>query len=253
MKNPVVFVTGAGQGSGKAIAKRFLSDGAIVAATDLRAPEWDAGVAESRLIRMAVDVSKEEQVIAAIDKVNKETSGINVLVNNAGIAIDSGELVGETIELFRKMMSVNLEGVFFTTRQVLRNLEEKKMPGAIINISSINGKNGFPAADLYGATKAGVIGFTRCLAAEVGKYDITVNAICPGSVNTPMIRKVIESISEGAGISIEDAEKIITDRIPMGRLQEPEDVASLCAFLASDGARNISGESINLDGGQVRD
>lgn len=253
MKNPVVFVTGAGRGSGEAIAKRFLRDGAIVAASDLKKPEWDAGEYEARLIRLEVDVSDEMAVIAAIRGVNAKTTGINILVNNAGLSKPDTPIVDEDVSSLEKLFKVNVEGVFFTTREVVRNLQAKKLPGAIINVASVAGKNGFQGCSLYGATKAAVIGFTRNLAPELGPHDITANAICPGSVDTPMILGVISNISKNSGMTLEEARKAMESGIPMRRLQTPDDVAGLCAFLASDDARNISGESMNLDGGVVRD
>ena len=125
--------------------------------------------------------------------------------------------------------------------------------GRIINISSIAGKNGFPNSSAYCASKAAVIGFTRSLAAELGDKDITVNAICPGSVATPMIESVIDTIAANTGMSRTDVRTMMESGIPMKRFQTPEDVASLVLFLASDLAGNISGESLNLDGGVVRD
>ncbi len=253
MKNQVVFVTGAGRGSGEAIAKSFLHQGSVVAAADLKKPEWDAGEYEKNLIRLALDVSDEKAVIDAIRDVNARTTGINVLVNNAGIAKPDAPIVDEKVESLEKLFKVNVEGVFFTVREVVRNLEARKMPGAIINIASVAGKNGFQGSSLYGATKAAVIGFTRNLAPELGPYDITVNAICPGSVDTPMIAGVLAQIASRTGMTQMEARKAMENSIPMHRLQKPEDVAALCVFLASDGARNINGESMNLDGGTVRD
>ena len=115
------------------------------------------------------------------------------------------------------------------------------------------GKNGFANSSGYCASKAAVIGFTRALAAELGGYDITVNAVCPGSVATPMIEEVIQNISANTGMSKDEARTMMESGIPLKRFQQPEDVAQLVCFLASDAAKNISGESINLDGGVVRD
>ncbi len=253
MKDKVVFVTGAGRGSGEAIAKRFLSEGAVVVASDLHKPEWDAGAYEKNLMRYELDVSDGDAVKRVIEEVNSKTSGINVLVNNAGAAKPDCPIALETSEAFEKLFRINVEGVFFTVREVVGNLQKNKKPGAIINISSVAGKNGFQGSSLYGATKAAVIGFTRCLAAELGPSDITVNAICPGSVDTPMLASVIEGIAKKSGKTVAEARTMMEGGIPMRRLQTPDDVAAFCSFLASDGARNINGESMNLDGGSVRD
>ena len=253
MKNLVVFVTGAGRGSGEAIAKLFLKNGAVVAATDLATPSWSVEENEENLIRLAVDVSDEKAVEDAVKFVNSKTTGINVLINNAGIAKPDCPVTEETTAALEKMFKVNVEGVFFTVRAVARDLIKKGEPGAIVNVASVAGKNGFQGSSLYGATKAAVIGFTRNLAPELGPHDITVNAICPGSVDTPMIVGVMENISKNTGMSLPEVRKMMESGIPMRRFQTPSDVADLCYFLASDGARNISGESMNLDGGSVRD
>lgn len=250
MKNRVVLVTGAGRGSGKVIAQKFLSEGAFVIATDLVKPEWGTDI--ENLLCYAMDVSNEQSVVAVIEEVNKKTSGINVLVNNAGIATET-PIINETVDSFDKVFSVNMKGCFLTVREVSKHLIATKQPGSIINIASVSGKNGFQNTSVYGASKAAVIGFTRNLAPELGPYDITVNAVCPGSVDTEMLGVVLKTIAKNVGISVEDAKKGMESMIPMRRLQQPEDVASLVSFLASDGARNISGESMNLDGGVVRD
>ena len=253
MKNLVVFVTGAGRGSGEAIAKLFLKNGAVVVATDLATPSWSVEENEENLIRLAVDVSDEKAVEDAVKFVNSKTTGINVLINNAGIAKPDCPVTEETTAALEKMFKVNVEGVFFTVRAVARDLIKRGESGSIVNVASVAGKNGFQGSSLYGATKAAVIGFTRNLAPELGPHDITVNAICPGSVDTPMIVGVMENISKNTGMSLSEVRKMMESGIPMRRFQTPSDVAALCYFLASDGARNISGESMNLDGGSVRD
>ena len=252
MKNNIVLVTGSGRGSGEAIARRFLAEGAFVIATDVVKPVWGAKVSAENLLCYAMDVSDEKSVITIIQEVNQKTAGINVLVNNAGIAKET-PLINETVDTFDKIFSVNMKGCFLTSREVCKHLISTHQPGSIINIASVAGKNGFQNSSLYGASKAAVIGFTRNLAPELGPYDITINAICPGSVDTEMLGGVLQNIARNVGISVEAAKKGMESNIPMRRLQKPEDVAALASFLASDGARNLSGESINLDGGVVRD
>lgn len=249
--NDVVFVTGAGGGSGQIIAEQFLKHGATVIASDLKVPDW-ASEFEDRLKRIALDVSDEKAIVAAVASANKSTAGVNVLINNAGIAI-GGSVDSFELDIWRKVFSVNTEGTFICTREVVKGMIERGQGGSIINVASIAGKNGFPNSPAYCASKAAVIGFTRSAAVELGEKDITVNAICPGSVDTPMIQGVVESIAERTGSSRKDVQTSMESGIPMKRFQTPGDVASLCMFLASDLARNISGESINLDGGVVRD
>lgn len=251
LKDKVVLVTGASNGSGKAIAKRFLSEGAIVAACDIKEVSWDAGEYEDRLIRLAMDVSDEDAVNSIVDKVNNQTHGISILVNNAGIAPEAN-LIDSELDMWEKIFAVNARGPFLCTRAVVRNMIAKKISGSIINISSIAGRNAFPGSSAYCASKAALIGFTRSLAAELGGSDIRVNAICPGSVETEMIRGVIKNISEKTGMSLEETRNMMEAGIPLKRFQSPEDVAAMVVFLASDESKNVSGETINLDGGVVR-
>lgn len=245
-----VLVTGAGGGSGKAIAETFLRSGANVIAADLKLPLWHEPT--DMFHPVAMDVSMEDAVEKVVSEYCSKYGCIDILVNNAGIAIES-PLIDFQLDVWQKIFKVNAEGTFLCTRAVTRCLVEKKIPGRIINIASIAGKNGFPNSSAYCASKAAVIGFTRALAAELGQYGITVNAICPGSVATPMIESVINTISANSGMSKPEVRTMMESGIPLKRFQEPQDVANLVCFLASDYAGNISGESMNLDGAVIRD
>ena len=252
LKDKVALVTGAGQSTGMAIAQEMLEAGAIVVATDIKTPTWDVKAGSERLIKAALDVSKEEQVETLVTEINQRTTGINVLVNNAGI-YQWALLKDMTLSDWERMFAVNATGTFLCIRAVARALMARKAPGSIINIASVGGKNAFPSQSHYCASKAAVIGFTRSLAVELGPELIRVNAICPGSIDTPMLAKVREDIASNTGQSLHDVRSAMIDSIPLGRFQEPKDIAMLAVFLASDCARNINGESINLDGGMVRD
>ena len=246
----VVFVTGAGGGSGKAIAEKFHSEGARVAAADLNPPSW---MQESEtFLPLACDVSNEKMVGEAWQKAFNKFGIVDILVNNAGISIECPITELET-DLWKKVFAINTDGVFYCTREAVRGMKNSGRGGRIINIASIAGKNGFQNASAYGASKAAVIGFTRSLAAELGPFGITVNAICPGSVDTPMIETVIQNIMAASGMERDAVRKMMESGIPLQRFQTPEDVANLVCFLASDEAKNISGESMNLDGGVIRD
>lgn len=249
-ENHIVMVTGAGGGSGRAIAEKFLSGGAKVIALDLKTPDWKEK--SDTFFPVSCDVSSEEQVQSVVSSYTETLGCIDILVNNAGIAIES-PLTDFKTEIWRKIFAVNVDGPFFCTRAVVKKLIAHKKPGRIINIASIAGKNGFANSSGYCSSKAAVIGLTRALAAELGGYDITVNAVCPGSVATPMIEAVIQNISANTGMSEAEARTMMESGIPLKRFQKPEDVAELVCFLASDTAKNISGESMNLDGGVVRD
>lgn len=247
----VAIVTGAGRGSGKAIAELFLENGYRVVACDLRKPVWEMARTDC-LLCVECDVSDEQSVIRMVQEAVNTFGNIDVLVNNAGISIGSA-VVEDTVELYQKVLGVNTIGTFLTTREVLKNMYANNTQGRIINIASIAGKNAFANAAAYCASKAGVIGFTRSVALECGPRGITANAICPGSVYTPMLEGVINSIQDATGRDRETVKHDMEKSIPMGRFQTPEDIAQLCLFLASDGAKNINGEAINIDGGVVRD
>lgn len=249
-KNKTVLVTGAGGGSGKAIAEAFLKAGAVVIAADLKIPQWHE--ATDMFHPVSLDVSEEVAVDKVVSEYCEKYGCIDILVNNAGIAIGS-PLIDFTLDIWQKNFKVNAEGTFLCTRAVVRYMVKKNVPGRIINIASIAGKNGFANSSAYCASKAAVIGFTRALALELGPYGITVSAICPGSVATPMIESVIDTISSNSGMSKTEVRTMMESGIPLKRFQEPEDVASLVCFLASDYGSNISGESMNLDGAVIRD
>ena len=253
MAQKTVMITGAGRGIGEACAKAFLTAGYYVIAAGRTAPAWEVpDDQEAHLERIALDGRDEEAVDAAFSKADSEGRTVRALVNNAGVSI--GAPIGKmTTEIWRENFRVNTDGTFFCTRAAVRILLERELSGSVINIASVAGKNGFSDTSAYCAAKAAVIGFTRGLAAELGKNDITVNAICPGSVETPMIRGVIDELARAGREEKEAVRARMEGSIPMKRFQKPEDVAALALFLASDGARNISGESINLDGGAVRD
>jgi len=246
----IVLVTGAGGGSGEAIARKFLANNAIVIAADLKAPAW--GEKTDAFYPVEMDVSDEDPVNKTVQAYCEKLGGIDILINNAGIAIES-PLIRFSFETWKKIFSVNADGTFLCTKAAVKSMVARKIEGRVINIASIAGKNGFPNSSGYCASKAAVIGFTRALAAELGQYGITVNAICPGSVATPMIESVIDTISANSGLDRREVRRSMESGIALKRFQQPEDVADLVCFLASDYARNINGESMNLDGGVVRD
>lgn len=251
MNHQVVAITGASQGSGRAIAEAFLAASYTVVGLSRRAPAWGEEYGE-RFIPLSCDVSSETQVESAFSAAESRLGrAITVLVNNAGISTAS-PVQNDTLEHWEREFAVNSTGVFLCTRHVVKRLLEEKLPGRIINISSIAGRNAFPNLSAYSASKAAVIGFTRSLAVELGASDITVNAICPGSVETEMFQNVLKRLSAESGKPLSQIIAEQTALIPLGRFQKPEDVAALALFLASDGAKNISGEVINLDGGVVR-
>lgn len=253
MNNKTVMITGAGRGIGEAAAKAFLEEGYHVIAAGRTVPGWEVPARlEAALERIALDVTDEKAVDEAVKRAADSCHPIRVLVNNAGISTGA-PIAKMSTDMWKTNFRVNTDGTFFCTRAVVRVLQEKNLSGSIINIASIAGKIAFADTCAYCAAKAAVIGMTRGLAVELGPYDISVNAICPGSVDTRMIKGVIDDIAGTTGDSREAVRRRMEFSIPMRRFQSPEDVAALAVFLGSEKARNINGEAINLDGGVIRD
>ncbi len=197
---------------------------------------------------MVCDLTNSQEIIRAVQDVKERLGSVDILVNNAGVGASRPlvELSDEELDL---NLNVNLRATILLTRELLRGMLERG-EGVVINISSQAGKRGFPDITHYSASKAGVLGFTRSLAAEVAP-KVRVNAICPGMVLTGMMQNNIRQTSERKEISLDDAYAEWSSGIPMGRMQQPIDIANAALFLASDAAREITGEALNVSGGQT--
>jgi len=199
-------------------------------------------------LAVKVDVTKAEQVKKMVESVLKEFHQIDILCNNAGIS-----LIKDTVDLdendWDSHMNVNAKGVFLCSREVAREMIKRNKGGRIINTASYLGKIGAPGLGHYCASKFAVIGFTQCLAAELGKYKITVNSVCPGDVDTPMMAREWEMHARNNGTTPEGEKEESRKRMLLGRLEKPQDIARLVVFLASDYAEYITAESINVSGG----
>jgi acetoacetyl-CoA reductase len=235
----VALVTGGTRGIGAAIAKALKDKGYKVAANyggnDEAAQKFKA---ETGIPVFKWDVSSYEACVDGVKKVAAEVGPVEVLVNNAGITRDS-QLHRMKPEQWTAVINTNLGSLFNMTRQVIEGMRERKF-GRIVNISSINGQKGQFGQTNYSAAKAGELGFTKALAQESARAGITVNAICPGYINTEMVQAVPKDVLE----------KSILPLIPIGRLGEPEEVARCVVFLAADDAGLITGSTITANGGQ---
>ena len=256
LKNKTALITGGGRGIGKAIAEAFACEGARVAVA-ARTLEQVQQVAQEltekygvQTVARVCDVSDPASVHEMFEKVRAEFGGeVDILVNNAGVA-ESALLVNTSDELWHRHLEINLSGTFYCTRAALPAMLRNGW-GRIINIASIAGKTGAPYIAAYSASKHGVMGLTRSLALEVGASGVTVNAICPGYVETDMVAKGIERITKRTGLPAEAAKESLNKMSPQNRMVTPEEVAALALLLASEEGRGINGQGLNIDGGTV--
>jgi NAD(P)-dependent dehydrogenase (short-subunit alcohol dehydrogenase family) len=250
-----VLVTGGATGIGFAIGQEFLQAGAQVTllGRDQKSLEKAVSAATAatrrgRALSVTCDLAQPQEIVRAAHAVTELMGGVDILINNAGVGGSSPlvELSDEELDLH---LNVNLRATILLTRELLCGMLEQG-EGVIINISSQAGKRGFPGITHYSASKAGVIGFTRSLATEVAP-QVRVNAVCPGMVLTAMMQDNIQQTSDQKNISLDDARAEWSSGIPMGRMQQAVDVANAVLFLASDAAREITGEALNVSGGQT--
>ena len=249
MTEKTAIVTGAARGIGAATAIKLASDGMAVAVLDLNEADCAATVKEienagGRTLAVGADVSKTHQVRAAVDRVATELGEPTVLVNNAGIIRDN-LLFKMTDEDWDAVINVHLRGAFLMTRAVQKYMTEHKW-GRIVNLSSSSALGNRGQVN-YSAAKAGLQGFTKTLAKELGKFGVTANSVAPGFIVTDMTAATAARI----GMSFEDFQKAAATQIPVARVGRPADVANVISFLVSDGAGFVSGQVIYVAGGPL--
>ncbi len=243
LENKTIIITGGAAGIGVSIAKKVVDEGGKVIIWDINEP----AIANKQFLFQKVDVTDRSDIKLAIDEILQKHISIDVLINNAGILVDSqlvkwkdGHVAKEmSAEEFQRVIDVNLTGVFNCTQAVVPHMIDNK-GGVVLNAASVVGIYGNFGQTNYVASKSGVIGMTRVWAREYGRYGIRVNAVAPGFIATEMIQKMPESVLTE-----------MKTHTPLGRLGTPEDVANLYAFLASDEASFIHGAVISVDGGIV--
>ena len=236
--NRIALVTGGTRGIGAKTALALKAAGYNVVVCDVVQDQLDAFEQEHGIKGFQVDVSDIASVQAGVEKIEAEVGPIDILVNNAGITRDGFMHKMDPVEQWQKVLDVNLGGVFNTCRVVAPGMRERNW-GRIINISSMNGQRGQFGQCNYAAAKAGMLGFTRSIAQELANKSITVNAVCPGFILTEMTGAMPKEIL--------DAE---VAKIPVGRMGEPEDIAQMVVYLASDAAQFITGATMSVNGGQ---
>lgn len=256
LENRIALITGGGRGIGRAIAFAFARAGASVAVVARSAAEIERVAAEVRdgcgvqTMHATCDVSDASDVERVVLRVAETFGrGADILVNNAGIA-ESAPVIKTDDAHWRRHLAINLDGTFYCTRAALPSMLECGW-GRIINIASIAGKTGAPYVAAYAASKHGVVGLTRSVALEVAAKGVTVNAICPGYVDTDMTTHAVEQIEAKTKRTATEALAAIKRMSPQNRLVTPEEVAALALLLASEDGRGINGQAINVDGGSV--
>ncbi len=248
----VALVTGAGQGIGAAVASALAADGAKVVLAGRTIEKLQAvasRISESggTAHTIAVDVTDPDQVANLAAAAVEFAGPVGILVNNAGVGYSS-PLKRTTPEDWRRVMDTNATGTFLCTRELLPGMVAARW-GRVISIASVAGLSGGAYLTAYSASKHAVIGFTRSLAAEVASHGVTVNAVCPGFVATPMTDSSVANIMAVTGKSQAEALQALESTSPQQRLIEPEEVAHAVSFLASEASRGINGQAIVIDGG----
>ena len=252
----IALVTGAARGLGEAISRRLAQEGADVALADLNfegVQKVATTIAETtgrRTLPLACDITIEEQVDATVARTVETLGRLDILVANAGIVL-AGELTEIPLAQWRKVIEVNLVGYFLSARAAARVMKEQRR-GAIIQINSKSGKKGSFRNSAYASSKFGGIGLTQSIALELAPYGIRVNAVCPGNLlDSPLWQESLyEQYSKRWGISVEEVRRRYEEQVPLGRGCTYDDVCNVVTFLASDQSSYMTGQAINVTGGQ---
>jgi NAD(P)-dependent dehydrogenase (short-subunit alcohol dehydrogenase family) len=247
-------VTGASRGIGREIALALARAGADVVVAARTEGDITHLAEEIRALgreawAFPCDVTDPEAVERMAAEALRATGGVDVLVNNAG-ASGSAKFAGHPDELWHRMLAINLTGVYYVCKAFVPAMIQRR-GGRIVNIASTAARSGSRYIAAYVASKHGVLGLTRAIAAELVAYEITVNAICPGYVDTPMTDGTVANIIARTGMTEEATRAFLAQSSPQGRLIEPGEVAALAVFLAGDAAKGITGQAINIDGGAL--
>lgn len=257
LKDQVALVTGAGRGIGEATVQALSEAGATVVVADINRELAEKAAKlisdlQRRSLAIEVDAGDVTSIQRMVDRTIEAFGKIDILVSNAGVT-RRADIMDITEADWDRIHRVNAKGVFFCLQTVARTMIPRRS-GRIINIASIAGKGYAGASNAaYGASKGAVISLTKTAAQQLGKYNINVNAICPGVTRTALSDANLAVRAQQEGLSIEAMEKRRVEVIPLQRVNEPSDIAAMAVFLASPGARNITGQSYNVDGGIIPD
>lgn len=251
----VAFITGAGQGIGEAIALRLAEDGFAIAVADMNTAAAQAvadaiKAAGGKACMVEVDVGQRDSVFAAVAQAARELGGLDVVINNAGIA-PATPIEDITPEVYRRVFDINVGGVIWGIQAAVKIFKALGHGGKIINAASQAGHVGNPELAVYSGSKFAVRGITQTAARDLAKWGITVNAYCPGIVNTPMMQKVAQEVADNAGEPFDWGMQQFAKNITLQRISEPSDVAALVSYLAGPDSDYMTGQSVLIDGGMV--
>lgn len=247
LEGKVALVTGGARGIGRAVCEAYAREGAQVIVADLQA---DAAAETGKAVNgmgIAMDVTDPSSIAEGVRVVEETYGGIDILVNNAGI-FNMGPIEDVTHEDYRRQYDVNVGGTIFAIKAVVPGMK-KRGGGAIINFSSQAGRRGEANVMIYCSTKAAVISITQSMALELAKDGIRVNAVAPGVIDTPMWATVDSLFAKYEGRAIGEKKRLVGEAVPLGHMGAPEEIADPCVFLASDEARYITAQTLNIDGG----
>tara|TARA_Y100000590_G_C15688599_1_gene1002572 strand:+ start:150 stop:932 length:783 start_codon:yes stop_codon:yes gene_type:complete len=249
-------ITGAGRGIGKETAIKFAEQGADIVLADINSELLDQVESEIKslgreVLKIVLDISNINQIDQMVSTISKNFDHLDILFNNAGITkhIDFFNI---TEPDWDQINAINAKGAFFCMQKVSKLMIDQKVMGRIVNTASIAGKGYQRSSNAaYASSKGSVIAMTHIAASVLAKHGINVNAICPGMVQTDMFKNILSLRSEESSISQKDLQKDLIDEIPIGRVNEASDIASLVVFLSGPGSRNITGQTVNIDGGLI--
>ena len=256
LKDRIAIITGGGRGIGRGVALRYAKEGAKLALVDIQqehldetAKALDESGTGAEYITLQGDVSSSAEVERFFDRTVERFGRLDILVNNAGIGNPPVPIIDMPEEAWDRTLAVNLKSVFLCSKLAAKQFIKQGGGGRIISVASQAGKTGYAMLTPYCASKAGIILFTQAFAKEVGAHKINVNCVCPGTIDTPLLR--------GVGLGLENNSALfdriiggVLPTIPLGRIGYPEDVAKVITFLASDDADYMTGQAINISGGQ---
>ncbi len=250
LEGKIALVTGGARGIGRAICEAYVREGAKVAVADLL--ETEAAATASALgeeaMAVTMDVTDPASIAAGVDAVETAWGGIDILVNNAGI-FNMSPLEEISVQDYRRQFDVNVGGTIFAAQAVIAGMKARGKGGVIINLSSQAGRRGEANITIYSSTKAAVISITQSLALELAKDGIRVNAVAPGVIDTPMWDLVDKLFAKYDDLAVGEKKRLVGEEVPLGYMGKPDEIADPCVFLASDEARYITAQTLNVDGG----